>query len=106
MDPVDLEAFATADDGHLNRTALHQLYVMLFGRTPHLEADRPELVCIHKQPPIKDKRWLVHTRVHGLPVNRLELGPLSGDNDRLGILAGFQCRRADKDLALNFLPAA
>lgn len=48
---VDLEAFATADDGHLNRTASHQ-YVVLFGRTPdpvtHLEADRPELVRIHK----------------------------------------------------------
>lgn len=79
---------------------------MLFGRTPnpitHLEADRPELVRIHKQPPIKDKCWLVHTRVHSLPVDRLEFGPLGRDNDCLGILAGFQCGRADENLALNF----
>jgi hypothetical protein len=87
---VDLEAFSTTDDSHLNRTALYQ--ELLFGYLDpitHVKADRPELVCIYEQPPIKDKCRLIHTRVYGLPVNRLEFGPLGGDNDRLGVLAGF-----------------
>lgn len=49
----------------------------------NLEADLPELVRIDEKTTVKDKGWLRHVVIHGLPVKLEELLPLGRDDDSL-----------------------
>jgi len=65
------------------------------------ESNLRKLFGIHKESPVEDESRFVHSNINSLPVNLLELFPLSGNDDGLCILASLECRLADGHLLFD-----
>jgi len=65
------------------------------------ESNLRKLFGIHKESPVEDESRFVHSSVNSLPIDVLELFPLSGDDDGLCIPASLECRLADGHLLFD-----